>query len=120
MTQSCSTCVCRQGVKSDCWTLQASLAAVELDSVEGFQAASDAGFMLAVLASTGIAASDVPLNDTWVVQTLHACARAGSEEAQLALAHRYYLGYGVPKSCNEGVRSAPIHAPQYEHNHYAQ
>ena len=93
-----------QSVTHDCWMLQASLTAVELDSVEGFQAASDAGFMLAVLASTGIAASDVPLNDTWAVHTLHICARAGSEEAQLALAHRYYLGHGVPKSCHEGVR----------------
>lgn len=85
--------------------LQASLDAVELDNAEGFEAAADAGFMLAVLATTGLAAPDVPLDDSWAVQALHTCARAGSEEAQLALAHRYYLGDGVPKSCHEGVRS---------------
>ena len=88
--------------------LQASLDAVELDNAEGFEAAADAGFMLAMLTTTGLADPNVPLDDSWAVQALHTCARAGSEEAQLALAHRYYLGDGVPKSCHEGVRSCVL------------
>ena len=78
--------------------------------MNGSEAAADAGFMLAVLAATGIAAPHMPLNDTWAVQTLHIAARAGSQEAELALAHRYYFGDGVPASRQEGLRFAPCSA----------
>lgn len=85
-------------------SLQASQAAIVLEDIVGHQAGADAGFMLAVLSATGIAAPDVSLNDTRAVQLLHTSARGGSEEAELALAHRYYFGDGVPKSCPEGIR----------------
>ena len=92
--------------------MQAVAAAIVLEDVDGVEAAADAGFMLAVLAATGIAAPHMPLNDTWAVQTLHVAARAGSQEAELALAHRYYYGDGVPGSRQEGLRWAPCSAVQ--------
>ena len=80
----------------------------ELVDTDALSTAADAAFMLAVLAATGIAAPHVPMNDTWAVKAWHAAAQAGSEEAQLALAHRYFMGDGVPASCQEGLRSYPI------------
>lgn len=59
--------------------------------------------MLAVLAATGIAS---PHNDSWAVKALHAAAQGGSAEANLALAHRYFMADGVPGNCQEGFRSA--------------
>ena len=62
--------------------------------------------MLAVLAATGIASPHVAMNDSWAVKALHAAAQGGSAEANLALAHRYFMGDGVPGNCQEGFRSA--------------
>lgn len=75
---------------------------------EELASAADAAFMLAVFAATGIAAPHVPLNDSWAVQALHAAARGGSPEAHLALAHRYFMGDGMPGSCQEGFRYSPV------------
>jgi len=79
----------------------------ELFDTEELASAADASFMLAVLAATGIATPHVSLNDSWAVKALHAAARAGSPEANLALAHRYFMGDGVPGNCQEGLRSGP-------------
>ena len=64
--------------------------------------------MLAVLAATGIASPFFSLNDTWAVQALHAAAQGGSGQANLALAHRYFMADGVPGSCQEGIRSVGL------------
>lgn len=63
--------------------------------------------MLAVLAGTGIASPHVPMNDSWAVKGLHVAAQGGSAQADLALAHRYFMADGVPGNCQEGLRSAP-------------
>lgn len=68
--------------------------------------AADAVFTLAVLAATGIATPHVAMNDRWAVKALHAAAQGGSQEANLALAHCYFMADGVPGSCQEGLRSA--------------
>ncbi len=79
----------------------------ELLDTEELASAADASFMLAVLAATGIATTHVSLNDSWAVKALHAAAQGGSPEAHLALAHRYFMGDGVPGNCQEGLRSGP-------------
>lgn len=79
----------------------------ELLDTEELASAADASFMLAVLAATGIATPHVSLNDSWAVKALHAAAQGGSPEAHLALAHRYFMGDGVPSNCQEGLRSGP-------------
>lgn len=78
---------------------------VELIDTEALASAADAAFMLAVLAATGIASPHVPFNDSWAVRALHAAAQGGSPEANLALAHRYFMADGLPGSCQEGLRS---------------
>lgn len=85
----------------------------ELLDTEELGSAADASFMLAVLAATGIATPHVPLNDSWAVKALHAAAQGGSPEAHLALAHRYFMGDGVPGNCQEGLRRARIVADEY-------
>ncbi len=77
----------------------------ELVDTEALSNAADAAFVLAVLAATGVASPHVPLNDTWAVKALHAAAQGGSPEANLGLAHRYFMGDGVPANCQEGLRS---------------
>ena len=78
----------------------------ELVDTAALSSAADAAFMLAVLAATGIASPYFPMNDSWAVTTLHAAAQGGSPEANLALAHRYFMADGVPGNCQEGLRSA--------------
>ncbi|KAL0022984.1 hypothetical protein WJX79_002367 [Trebouxia sp. C0005] len=85
----------------------------ELLDTEELASAADASFMLAVLAATGIATPHVSLNDSWAVKALHAAAQGGSPEAHLALAHRYFMGDGVPSNCQEGLRRARIVADEY-------
>lgn len=86
---------------------------VELIDTEALASAADAAFMLAVLAATGIASPHVPFNDSWAVRALHAAAQGGSPEANLALAHRYFMADGLPGSCQEGLRRARIVADEY-------
>lgn len=93
--------------------LDGSQADEEEDSAEQSKTAAlsvqvDAAFMLAVLAATGIASPHVPLNDSWAVKALHAAAQGGSAQANLALAHRYFMADGVPGSCQEGLRSVGL------------
>ena len=86
-------------------TLQDVTHLTDIADTDALSTTADATFMLAVLAATGIASPHVTMNDTWAVGALHAAAQGGSEEAQLALAHRYFMGDGVPANCREGLRS---------------
>lgn len=80
----------------------------EQSTTATLSAQADAAFMLAVLAASGIASPHVPLNDSWAVKALHAAAQGGSAQANLALAHRYFMADGVPGSCQEGLRSVGL------------
>ena len=78
----------------------------ELSDTTALSVQANAAFILAVLAATGIASPHVAVNDSWAVKALHAAAQGGSAEANLALAHRYFMADGVPGNCQEGFRSA--------------
>ncbi|KAL3157325.1 hypothetical protein ABBQ32_011809 [Trebouxia sp. C0010 RCD-2024] len=76
-------------------------------------ALADATLVLAVLAATGIASPHVAMNDSWAVKALHVAAQGGSAQADLALAHRYFMADGVPGNCQEGLRRARAVADEY-------
>ena len=78
---------------------------------EHLAAAAAAAFELAVMALTGLAGSAGPRNETLGMHMLHAAAKGGNMEAELALSNRYLLGEGVPQDCEEAIRSDPCTNP---------
>ena len=66
-----------------------------------YPALSEATFDLAVLTLTGLAGETQPQNTSHGIGLLQLAAKAGSVEAQLALAHRYELGLGLDHNCSE-------------------
>jgi hypothetical protein len=93
-------CVCRAR-----WA--ASSEAV-VDDRPHLEACGDAAFVMAALLASGVAAPAAPRDDKAAVRLLHLAAAAGSADAHLALADRYFGGRGVPRSCREGMRRATL------------
>ncbi|CAI5985794.1 unnamed protein product [Closterium sp. NIES-65] len=73
-------------------------------SEEEVVVASDAAFLLAVMAATGFAGEEVyPRNETLALHFLRLAAETGSMQAMAALASRFLYGRGVPTDCEASL-----------------
>lgn len=64
-----------------------------------------AAFLLAALASSGVASPLVHRDNAFAVHALRQAMEATDLGAQMALADRYFHGRGVAQNCTEGMRS---------------
>ncbi|CAD7697727.1 unnamed protein product [Ostreobium quekettii] len=64
---------------------------------------AEALFLFAAMSDTGLLNGSVPHSDNLTIHALLAAAKAGSRNAKLALADRYFTGRGVDSSCSKGM-----------------